>query len=260
MLIGVNITSATSFRHAERFWHDGLIDFFELLIDNFLHLDPKLIARTLDGKPTALHIMTSRFLHRNAEELDAIAHRLRDLCDILSPLYVSDHLACHELKGQLLPELVEVNYQDEELVSSIARWRDLIGAELLLENFPSSGPEGKGQVDFFKKLHHQGIALPLLDFSNAVISENNGGDAVESWVGAGLPLTACHISGYRPSAIDPEFLVDSHDCAVSERSWRLFERSAQLNELPHTLVIERDANLDEAAWIADLRRARGYAA
>lgn len=260
MLIGVNITSAAGFRRAGQFWDDGLIDFFELLIDNFLHVEPGVLAAGIRGRPVAIHIMSSRFLHRRADELAPLAERLRALSREFRPLYVSDHLACHEIAGQALPELTEVDYDDAALISATARWQDMLGEPLLLENYPSGGAAGIEQVRFFAELHRAGAASPLLDFSNAVVAEKNGGAASRDWVTSGLPLTACHISGYRPSDVDDTFFVDSHDCAVSAESWDLFAAALRQRGTPGTLVVERDERLDEDSWADDLRYARALAA
>ena len=256
MLLGVNITSAASFRSAQRLGSQGLVDFFELLVDNFLHLSPEVVARDADGRPVALHIMSSRFLHRDPVELSDLSTRLRHWIDVLDPLYVSDHLACHEVGGQLMPELIEVDYRDGTVVDAIARWADMLGTELLLENFPSSEAAGLGQVDFFRELTRDGVASLLLDLSNAIVAEMNGGACAGAWVSSGIRPAACHISGYRPSDVDPEFIIDSHDGPVSAESWRLLADVTARHGAPGTLVVERDGIIDEASWAYDLRRAR----
>jgi uncharacterized protein (UPF0276 family) len=210
--------------------------------------------------PISVHIMSSRFLQLSPAALDRLAGKLRLWLDALHPLYVSDHLAVHELNGQLLPELAEADYSDHGLFHAIERWQELLGSQLLLENYPSGSAEGAGQVAFFAELHRRLQVHPLLDFSNAIIAERNGGARAHDWLEGGLPIGACHISGYRPAELDGEFLIDSHDCAVSPASWQLLEHSFGRGRGPATLVVERDGQLDHASWAADLRRAREVAA
>jgi uncharacterized protein (UPF0276 family) len=256
MLIGVNVTSAASFRQAQEFRNDGLVDFYEIMVDNFLHLDPEAVARQLDGQPVSFHIMSSRFLHREPADLDALAKRIRLWIDELEPLYVSDHLAIHESNGQLLPELVEVDYTDRSMLGPVERWQELLGCRLLLENFPSGSAEGAGQIEFFEELQQRLGVLPLFDLSNAVIGQHNGGARAQDWLESGLQLSACHISGYRPAEIDGSFLLDSHDRPVSAESWMLLSEAHGGGRSPATLVLERDGPTDPAEWATDLRRAR----
>lgn len=256
MLIGMNITSAASFRKAEQYWNTGLIDFFELLIDNFLHLDPTVIVRGLGGRPVALHIMSSRFLHRSPDELAPLAERLRALIAVLRPLHVSDHLAVHEVKGQQLPGLMEVEYTDGSVLELIAQWRDMLGQELLLENFASSSAAGADQVGFFEKLQVQVGIPPLFDISNAIVSAENGGAKAHAWLNSNLRLTTCHIGGYRPSELDPSFMIDSHDSPISTESWQLLAEVQRVKGAPATLVIERVGMPDDECWADELRYAR----
>jgi uncharacterized protein len=256
MLLGTNVTSAANLRDGERFFAAGLVDFHELLIDNFVHLDPNAVARRLADRPVGLHIMVSRFLDRDRDELARLGNRLRRFVRTLRPIYVSDHLGHYEVDGRLLPELVEVDYNDRSLFTAIARWQDMLACTLLLENFPSGSDNGRGQVEFFEELTRQVPVLPLFDLSNAVIAEKNGGAVTEDWLCSSLPLSACHISGYRTSAVDPDLLIDSHDCAIAEDSWRFLSETLSRRGAPDTLVVERDVQGDTENWAADLRQAR----
>src|SRR4051812_19483027 len=107
-LIGVNVTSPRSYRHAARFRSEGIIDFVELLLDNFWHLNPDDVARDLGGLPVAFHIMSSGYLQNNNEDLISIGGRVKKWIRTLRPLYVSDHLGVSDVKGQMLPELLEI--------------------------------------------------------------------------------------------------------------------------------------------------------
>ena len=76
----------------ERCGRCGHADFCELLIDNFLHVDPAAMRADLGDTPVAFHVMNSRFLEQGPVPLEALAARLRELMAALHPLYVSDHL------------------------------------------------------------------------------------------------------------------------------------------------------------------------
>jgi uncharacterized protein (UPF0276 family) len=258
--IGVNVASAPSFAAASAFARDGLVEMVELVVDNFLHLDPEPVARQLDGLPVALHVMASGFLDHPESELRALAARLRTWVAVLRPLYVSDHLARHVLRGRHLPDPVEAGYDDDSegagLVAGVARWQEMLGQPLLLENYPSSGAAGRGQVAFFGTLERRCGVRPLFDVSNAVVAEANGGDAARLWLTAGLRLDRCHVSGYSRHDLGRTVLVDSHDQAVSPVSWALLDDLWAAGHRPASLVVERDDNLDDPRWADDLARAR----
>lgn len=261
MIIGVNVTSPRGFDHAEAYWAEGLVDYFELMLDNFLRVDPDLLARKMDGRPTGIHIMSSRFLHRTQDELSELAGRMRRVLAAIRPIYVSDHLGLHMVDSQFLPDMVEVDYdRPRPLINAIEQWRDLIGYDLLLENFPSCSSVGKGQAAFFAEMARAIEVRPLLDLSNAIVAERNGGDAAAEWLTAGMEIAHCHVSGYRPSDLDPSFIVDSHDRPVSVESWLLLERAWTESGRIATLTVERDHVEDLDEWRSDLRRARGVAA
>jgi uncharacterized protein len=261
VLVGINVTGRPALQRLRRFLADGLADFAELMLDDYLHLDPSCVARELRGCPVAFHIMASRFLDRDEDELAVMASRIHRWIEALGPLYVSDHLACHETcDGRLLPQVVEPDYSDATLVRRAALWRDLLKHELLLENFPSASEAGRGQVRWFEAfLREPGLGI-LFDASNAMVAEGNGGDSARSWVDSHMVIRACHVSGYRPSESFRSFIVDSHDCRVSEQSWTLLTEIAAGGRLPPTLVVERDDNLEDASWAEDLQRARQLAA
>lgn len=252
MLLGTNITSAKSFECARAFTSLGLIDFYELLLDNFLHLEPALVRAELGATPVAFHIMASRFLTQDEERLAETARLLRRWTEELQPLYVSDHLLVAEAAGRLLPESVEPRYTDPKVVAAAGRWQRSLSCPLLLENFPSLSAAGCGQVELFEQLQDQYGIRPLFDFSNAVIAELNGADRADRWLTAGVQVTACHISGYRHSSVVRDILIDSHDRAVSEQSWELLRDFAASGRTPETLVIERDGHIDRDSWQADL--------
>jgi uncharacterized protein (UPF0276 family) len=259
--MGVNVASAPSFAAASAFARNGLVDMVELVVDNFLHLDPEPVARQLDGMPVALHVMASGFLDHPESELRAVAARLRTWVAVLRPLYVSDHLARHVDSGRHLPDPVEADYGDgdgdgEDLVAGVARWQEMLGQPLLLENYPSSGAAGRGQIAFFDALDRRCGVRPLFDVSNAVVAEANGGDEARLWLTAGLRLDRCHVSGYSRHDLGRTVLVDSHDQAVSSTSWALLDDLRAAGHRPTSHVVERDDNLDDLRWADDLVKAR----
>lgn len=253
MLVGVNATSPATFARCDELWQRGNVDYIELMLDNFVHLDPDAILERLDGRPVSIHIMSSMFLHKDRDELDRLARAFRRITDAISPLYISDHLGLHELDGRRVPEMIDVDYDDATLFDRCAVWQDALGSQLYLENYASQDATNGSQVRFFEELERRTGIRVLLDLSNAVIAELNGGSGRASdWLTADVSIDACHISGFTVSAVDPSLYVDSHDARIDDRSWALLDRIVAVGREPLTLTAERDGPSSMSEWAADL--------
>ena len=139
MKFGVNWSGARELSCLEKFLKNGEVDFVEILIDNFLNVDPKDIRVLLDGTAVAFHVMNSQFLTPDACRLDYIADRLKLFADVLGPMYISDHIGLFYTYNNLpLPQMAEVDYGNvEEYCDKLSDWQKKLGMNLLIENYPS---------------------------------------------------------------------------------------------------------------------------
>jgi len=252
MLVGVNATSPATFARCDELWERGDVDYIELMLDNFVHLDPEMILERLAGRAVAIHIMSSMFLHKDAAEMESLARTFCRITDRIDPLYISDHLGLHELEGSRVPEMIDVDYTDRTLLDRCAAWQDALGRQLYLENYASQDATEGSQVAFFEELERRTGVRVLLDVSNAVIAELNGGCKASSWVTADVRIDACHISGFRASDEDPSLFVDTHDVRIDPRSWELLDDLVKAGREPHTLTAERDGPCSMTDWALDL--------
>lgn len=151
MLIGVNLASPHSLPVVRALLRQGEAEFCEILVDNFLHLDPESLRIEIGSVPTAFHVMWSRFIERDSADLRALAMQLRRFMDVFRPLYVSDHLARFTHAGRRLALLAEVRYRDDyaSICSRVHLWQEFLGSQLLLENFPSVLGQDANQPVFF---------------------------------------------------------------------------------------------------------------
>ncbi|MEO3790422.1 DUF692 family multinuclear iron-containing protein [Nonomuraea sp. B10E15] len=258
MTVGMNVTCPESWKiaHGAGLTLRPAVGFYELLLDNFLHLEPRDVRAEIGDIPISIHIMNSGWANRDPRGLADLAARVRDWCASFEVLYVSDHLlVTADEHGRRLPIVREIDYADPSVAGRAARWQDLLGTTLLLENFASESPRGDGQVPYFRELCEQHGIRILFDASNALIAEQNGGDRWDLW---GEPdvrafVAAGHVSGFRPSDLDPAMLVDTHDCPLDERSRSHVRMMRQQGWLPPTMVVERESVLDAASWLADVR-------
>ncbi|MFI5362135.1 MAG: DUF692 family multinuclear iron-containing protein [Elusimicrobiota bacterium] len=263
MIYGANWTSPRHLSTVRALLKDKRISFCEVMVDNFLHLSPENILSAFPGVPLSFHIMNSHFLTRDAGELKALAAKVKSFARELRPMYVSDHLAVFSHEGRRLPFPQEVDYEsDYALVRErVLAWQELLGAPLLLENYPSILDSGRAQAEFMGRLLKETGAELLFDFSNAVVARENCGAPLEAWEPLVRGTLRFHAAGYRPAGTVPDFILDSHDCAPSGATLAFLRRSkAQLQGRECSLVVERDANIDAAAWSTDIAAVAGAAA
>lgn len=113
MKVGVNWSGQRELLALEKILSSKKIDFVEILIDNFLCVDPADISNFLDGIPVNFHIMNSRFIYRDKDELIKISDSINRLADHLQPEYVSDHIGIFYYDGLPLPQMAEINYSED---------------------------------------------------------------------------------------------------------------------------------------------------
>lgn len=259
MKLGANWTSPRHLPVLKALLDGGAIAFVEIMVDNFLHLSPDALAAAFPGVPLSFHVMNSQFIRRDDAELAALAKKLREFVRVLKPLYVSDHLAVFTHGARRLPFPQEIDYARETalVVERVKRWQDLLDMPVLFENYPSILESGRAQPRFLETLLERTGAGLLLDLSNAVVAHANGAAPLDEWAALAPRAEHFHAAGYRPAQTAPDFLLDSHDGALSADTLAFLRRVAPLTRgRDSTLVIERDAQIAVDTWTGDLAAAR----
>lgn len=253
MKLGVNLTKISQIEQFVSFYRDGKIDFVEILIDNFFHLDPEFLGDQLKSLPRSFHIMSSNYLDRTNEELETFSTKVKLFKDVLEPFYISDHLFKRKENGIIYPMQIECDYQtDEQLIlSKIDYWQSLVNSTLYIENFPSIFLF-ENQINFFEKLILKEKVNILFDFSNAVISSLNTKISFEQWDKLIKAASHFHISGYRKSK-EAKIYLDTHDTRISRLSkeW-LWKYKKYLSSNQASLVVEYDSGINYDDWIKDI--------
>jgi uncharacterized protein len=188
----------------------------------------------------------------------------RALIDRVAPALVSEHLAWSRHQGRYFPDLLPVLRTTESLqhiASRIQQTQDALGRTIAIEN-PSHYLALHGhelsEPEFLQKLCQQTGCGLLLDLNNVAVSAHNLNTDPADYL-QHFPLaqvSEIHLAGHRADA-RPEtgLLIDSHDCAVSEAVWSLYQSVApQLATIP--VLIERDGNIPA---FSDLLAERSHA-
>lgn len=255
--IGINFTGGQSYSSIRSLIDERHIDYVELLIDNFLHLNPREIAKKFPC-PVAFHIMQSRFLERSEEELIYISKKIRQLSDALQPIYISDHIALFEHNNVSFYQLSEINYSIGTIYfDKIRKWQDLLGDTLYLENYPSLLDGAYEAPTFFEQMSQRTGCNVLFDISNAVCASRNTGADLNDWKRIISKTHHYHVAGYTPAPSDNNILIDSHSEQLSPETEDFIDCYANLFFRDSTTITyERDGNFDYDLIVKDLTNLR----
>lgn len=180
--------------------------------------------------------------------------RLREVVRRYEPALVSEHLAWSTHGDTYFPDLLPIPYTAETLgvvCDHVDRVQEALGRRILIENpstyvvFESSTmPEVRFLTDLAART---GCGL-LLDVNNVFVSATNHGFDPCAYV-ADFPMQAVdeiHLAGHAEDQDETgaPLLIDSHDRAVSDRVWALYQTVIAMTG-PIPTLIEWDANVPD---------------
>lgn len=254
MKLGVNWLTPPTLPVISELLASGQVDFCEIMVDNFIHLPPADILKTLNGVPCSLHIVASRFLEKSPSEVAALAAYLKPWIHDLQPLYVSDHIIQFTQAGQRTPLVMEWDYEqhDNFLIERIVLWQSLLDATLYFENHASVTELGKSQPAFFQRLLTETNAGLLFDISNAYIADKNNIAPLSAWQAMLPAVDHFHVAGFQ---VEPQsgLMIDTHDVRLDEAVHSLLPSYLSENK---TVVLEYDVTATLADWQHDIQRIR----
>ena len=251
---GINLTTPRHFSTIYELIQSKEVDFCEIMIDNFLHLEPHQIRDELGDIPVSFHIMNSKFIEVDTEGLITLARRIREFISETKPFYVSDHLARFLCDGRYLPRIAELDYSamERQILDRTMLWQELLGTRLLLENHPSLSSGKRDQADFCKYLLATTSCGMLFDISNAVVADLNRAESRHTWSELASISEHFHIAGYDSTKTEPVLYIDTHDSSVNRETLQYANQIwKHKGKSGGTLVIERDQNLTKEAWNLD---------
>jgi uncharacterized protein len=181
--------------------------------------------------------------------------RFRRVVERYEPLLVSEHLAWSTHGNAFYNDLLPLPYTQSTLnrvCDHVSQVQDAIGRAILLEN-PSTyltfDSSTFSETDFLRAVARRTGCGLLLDLNNVFVSAVNHGHTPASYLND-FPLDAVgeiHLAGHSRQSDDAgaPLLIDSHDRAVSDEVWALYEETiARLGATP--TLIEWDSDLP--AW------------
>ena len=238
---------------------------FEVHAENYMvNGGPRLamLETVRSERPLSLHGVGMSLAGAVPPDADHLA-RLKLLVDRFEPELVSEHLAWSRLDGRCFPDLLPVPRTNEalaRLADNIGRVQDVLGRSIMIENpshYLALRDHQWSETSFLAELARRTGCGLLIDVNNVAVGAHNLGYDPAAWLEA-IPaklVGEVHLAGH---SLDKEgtLLIDSHDAAVSDDVWRLYDDFiARIGARP--TLIERDGNLPPfAELMAERQRAQ----
>ncbi len=244
------------------------VDFAEVISENFMVAGGKPLATlraVREHYPVALHGVSLSVGSATGLDLDYL-HRLRALADEIDPLFVSDHLCWTRVPGFSSHDLLPLPCTSEALdlvARHVSQAQSVLGRQILLEN--PSAYLGFAQSEmpewaFLAALCERSGCGLLLDINNVYVSARNLGFDPAEYI-AQFPMAHVHQIHLAGHSEGEALLIDTHDRAVCDPVWDLFEAAMLRAERSVAVMIERDDAIPALnELLGELDVARGRAA
>lgn len=259
------------------------IGFFEVHAENYMGAGGpphRYLSKIRDRYPLSLHGVGLSIGAARPLDRDHLA-RLRRLVETYQPGLFSEHLAWSTHGAAFLNDLLPVPYTAEALarvVDHVDELQETIGRQMLLEN-PSTylafAENTYSEIDFITEIVRRTGCGLLLDINNVYVASTN-----QEWEPVryidDYPLThvqEIHLAGYKREADDRDrpLLIDTHDRAVDDIVWGLFEHAIGVlgpvptliewdAEVPAWAALKSEAGRAEAIMLAAREKGRRHAA
>jgi uncharacterized protein (UPF0276 family) len=159
--------------------------------------------------------------------------RFRSLVDRYQPALVSEHLAWSTHETAYFNDLLPLPYTEatlERVCDHIDEVQNVIRRPILLENpstYVTFRESTMSETDFIRRAAQRTGCGLLLDINNVFVSATNHGFSALQYL-TDFPLSRVgeiHLAGHAWQTDDEDqpLLIDSHDCAVADPVWTLFE-------------------------------------
>jgi uncharacterized protein len=248
------------------FNHWPEVDFFEIISENFMgeaELPRRNLDKILSHYPVVLHGVGLGIA--SASPLDyAYLRRLKNLADHVDAEYVTDHV-CWTVADRIhhhdllpLPHTLE---NARYIAERAAMVQDFLGRPFGLENLSSYVAFANSDLtewDFYNQVIDLSGCHYMLDINNIYVSAINHGFDPKAYLASihWPKVLQCHVAGHtvRPDGS----ILDTHEEAVSEDVWKLYEHAWSLSGGFRTLL-ERDGKIPPFQELqAEARLARKY--
>lgn len=238
-------------------------DWFEIISENYMddHGQARATLRRIAERYRLVCHGVSLSIGSTDPLDESYLQRLKQLCDDIAPLWVSDHLCWTGVAGINSHDLLPLPLNRASLNHVAARVQHVqerLGRPLILEN-PSSymqfAASDMPEWAFLNELTAATGAGLLLDVNNVYVSGFNLGFDAEQYIAQIAPerVVQVHLAGPTDCG---SHLIDTHDQPVPNPVWQLYARLLQRTG-PVATLLEWDANIPPfATLMQELDKAR----
>lgn len=239
------------------------VDWFEILTENYLVEGGKplhYLDRIRADYPMVMHGVSLSIGGTDPLDVDYL-RQVKALAERIEPVWISDHLCWTGVDGLNLHDLLPLPYTEEALdhvVRRIGQVQEFLGRRILLENvssYVSYADSEMSEGEFLAAVAEAADCLILLDLNNIHVSARNHGFDPEEYLRhiPGERVWQFHLAGHFDRG---DLLIDTHDRAVIEEVWGLYERAAARFGTVSTMI-ERDDDIPPLeVLVKELDRAR----
>jgi uncharacterized protein (UPF0276 family) len=239
------------------------VDWFEILTENYLVDGGKplhYLDRIRADYPLVMHGVSLSIGGTDPLNADYL-NRVKALAQRIEPAWISDHLCWTGVDGLNLHDLLPLPYTEEALkhvVRRVGQVQECLGRRILLENvssYVSYANTEMSEGEFLATVAEAADCLILLDLNNIRVSAHNHGFDPNDYLAhiPGERVWQFHLAGHLDRG---DLLIDTHDRAIIDDVWTLYERAAARFG-PVSAMIERDDDIPPlAVLVEELDRAR----
>jgi hypothetical protein len=260
--LGVGLRTV-HFNHILSEW--PAVDWFEVISENFINSQGRpryFLDQVAERYPIVMHGVSLSIGSTDPLNFEYL-EKLKSLARSTRARWISDHVCWTGVAGQNTHDLLPVPLNEETLTHVVERVRivqSVLERPLVLEN-PSSYLTFAGSTmpewEFLARLADEADCGLLLDVNNVYVSSvNNDFDPVEyvERVPHGR-VVQFHLAGHTNCGTH---CIDTHDGAVIDPVWKLYELARRLTGGVSTLL-EWDANIPEFQVVhAEVQKAKRF--
>jgi uncharacterized protein len=237
--------------------HKPRVDWLEVISENYLVPGGKPLFH-LDAiranYPMVMHGVSLSIGSCDPLDMQYLGE-LKALMKRIEPAWVSDHLCWTGVDHTNLHDLLPMPYTEEalqHLCRRVDQVQTYLGRPLLLENVSSYvqfKADEMSEWEFVAALLKRSGCQLLLDVNNIYVSSVNHHFDPKHYIDA-IPAAQTrqiHLAGHEDHG---DYLIDTHDHAVCEPVWALYEYAVQRFGLLPTMI-ERDDNMPPLAALLD---------
>lgn len=242
------------------------IDWFEIITENYLVPGGKplhYLEKIREHYPMVMHGVSLSIGSNDPLDQHYLS-QVKALAKEVQPHWISDHLCWTGVHGKNTHDLLPLPYTEETIyhvASRIRQVQDFLGQRILIENVSSYITYKKSTLtewEFLKAISEQADCFILLDVNNVHVSSVNHEFNPLTYINA-LPserIHQIHLAGHSDMG---SFIIDTHDNAVIDSVWNLYEATIRRHGKISTMI-ERDDNIPElSVLIKELEQARKIA-